>query len=242
VVPAAFGQTCKPIAALPYTVTAPGVYCVTKTLCATEFVWATFRGRGAGLVVLAFAAWGLVETRVVVRPDTVLATEADHAVLAWVAAQTPPDATFLVDVKPWMGVWRGADGGWWIMPFTGRRTVLPPLAYTWGPPEETDLFRASAARGFAAVLRARAIAPGILQVREMRANPCLRSASRRAPNGSPSSGDQLPRPWRPHVVQTGLYEAAGSRPTPSSAAPAAPPYLRGPRPLQLVARPPTRFA
>jgi hypothetical protein len=34
-----------------------------------------------------------------------------------------------------MGAWRGADGGYWIMPLTGQQTIPPPMAYTWGDPD-----------------------------------------------------------------------------------------------------------
>ncbi len=97
-----------------------------------------------GLRAVALAgllAWGVVETRDVVDATTLLARPGDLAAIAWVDANTPRDAAFLVDVAPWMGIWRGRDGGWWITPLTGRRTVLPPLAYSFGPPEETAEIR-----------------------------------------------------------------------------------------------------
>ena len=100
----------------------------------------------AWAATLALALWGAQETRRIVHPDTVLAEASDLAALAWVESHTPPQACFLVDVQPWMGLWRGADGGWWIMPLTGRRTVLPPAAHGWGQPELSALVRAHAAR------------------------------------------------------------------------------------------------
>jgi hypothetical protein len=107
----------------------------------------TLGGRRLTWMLMAILiAWGLVQTRRPVPPSTVLAGPADVQAAAWVDANTPADAVFLVDVAPWMGIWRGADGGWWISPLTGRRTVPPPVAYGWGQPELSGLVRAHAER------------------------------------------------------------------------------------------------
>jgi hypothetical protein len=100
-------------------------------------------------VLSALCVWGVLETSRVVSPRTVLATTADRAAIEWVASHTPTDASVLIDVAPWMGsLWRGIDGGWWITPLTGRRTILPPVAYGWGEPEMSGLIRTNAERMF----------------------------------------------------------------------------------------------
>jgi hypothetical protein len=104
-------------------------------------------GRAVTVMVMGvLVLWGLAETRRPAGPSTALAGAADLKAAAWVAANTPPRAVFLVDVAPWMGIWRGADGGWWISPLTGRRTVPPPVAYGWGAPELAALVRGHAER------------------------------------------------------------------------------------------------
>jgi hypothetical protein len=86
-------------------------------------------------VLAAIALWGAWDLRRVVNPGTVLATSADVAAIAWVAEHTPPDARFLVNAAPWLGLQRGADGGWWLLPLAGRWVSAPPVIYTYGAPE-----------------------------------------------------------------------------------------------------------
>lgn len=94
----------------------------------------------AWLGVVGLLVWGIRDTRDVLNPVTLLADEADAAALAWIEAETPEDAVFLINTAGWQGgAYRGVDGGWWILPLTGRRTALPPAlylngeeAYVWG--------------------------------------------------------------------------------------------------------------
>jgi hypothetical protein len=86
-------------------------------------------GTGALLICLA-GAW---ETRAIVNPVTILADAGDRAALAWVTANTPPTARFLINVTYWQAdLYRGTDGGWWLLPATGRQSVLPPALYGMG--------------------------------------------------------------------------------------------------------------
>jgi len=86
--------------------------------------------------VLSLSVWALQDTASVVNPATVLATPADMKALSWIEDHTPLDARFLINVTPWQaGAYRGVDGGYWILPYTQRQTVLPPAMYTW---EEKD--------------------------------------------------------------------------------------------------------
>ncbi|MCE7981521.1 MAG: hypothetical protein DYG89_10035 [Caldilinea sp. CFX5] len=96
--------------------------------------------------VLLLLLWGMMATRNLVRPDTILADAGDVAALQWIDTHTAPDTKFLIDVAPWFTVWRGVDGGWWITPLTGRATVLPPLAYLWGEADEIAGYRAAATK------------------------------------------------------------------------------------------------
>lgn len=99
-------------------------------------------GRGApaparltgGALLLALAVWQAAQFQSVVRSDTVLATAADMRAIAWVAREVPPDARFVVNTAGWLyDVDRGADGGWWLLPLTGRQVSTPPVVFNYGP-------------------------------------------------------------------------------------------------------------
>ncbi|MCL4562484.1 MAG: hypothetical protein M1281_17965, partial [Chloroflexi bacterium] len=93
----------------------------------------------APLVILGLCTWGALETANILNPSTILADAADVKAIAWVKASTPPDARFFINAAAWQGsVYRGVDGGWWLLPLAGRWTVVPPVVYTWGTPEYID--------------------------------------------------------------------------------------------------------
>lgn len=85
-------------------------------------------------VLLILAAWGAYDMRDVINADTVFAYQDDLAALEWIDTHTPPDARFLVGAAPWLAsADRGVDGGWWILPLTGRWMSTPPVIYDYGP-------------------------------------------------------------------------------------------------------------
>jgi hypothetical protein len=89
----------------------------------------------AGLA-LAACVTGLWQTRDIVNPRTVFADADDRQAAAWVEANTPPEAVFLINTEYWQsGLFRGVDGGWWLLPLAGRRTLLPPMLYSFADRE-----------------------------------------------------------------------------------------------------------
>jgi hypothetical protein len=83
----------------------------------------------AGLAILAcgFAGRQLVT---ILNPITFLARLADRPSLAWIEANIPQDETILVNPFNWgYGIYAGNDGGYWITPVTGRKTIPPPVLY-----------------------------------------------------------------------------------------------------------------
>jgi len=80
-----------------------------------------------------WSGWGMVS---LINPDTILATADDLTAMAWIRENTPPDSLFLINARHWqLGVYAGTDGGYWIPLLTGRRTLLPPVPYSYGQPE-----------------------------------------------------------------------------------------------------------
>jgi hypothetical protein len=95
--------------------------------------------------ILSLLAWGVWDTRSILNRATVLATEADARAVQWIAGHTPTEARFYINTAFWQGVtYRGVDGGWWILPLTGRATLLPPVVYEWGTSDYTFAIRANA--------------------------------------------------------------------------------------------------
>jgi len=105
-------------------------------------IWHTTRLRwlmGGAVGLLALTLWGAYQQRSIVNPVTVLATAADQVALAWIAEHTPPTARFLINAAPWLpGVARGTDGGWWILPLTGRWTSTPPVLFVHSEMDEVQ--------------------------------------------------------------------------------------------------------
>jgi hypothetical protein len=84
-------------------------------------------------LVVALITWGAWDTRKIVNPATILATPNDLRAIAWINANLPESARFLINVTHWQyGFYRGVDGGWWIGPLTGRVTLLPAELYSMG--------------------------------------------------------------------------------------------------------------
>jgi hypothetical protein len=77
--------------------------------------------------------FGAQQTWDAVNPDTILADQADLAALEWIDDHTPPDARFFINTTPWgYELYRGVDGGAWIMPTTGRWSLAPTIFYPFG--------------------------------------------------------------------------------------------------------------
>ncbi len=81
------------------------------------------------LVAALYFADGMLS---VVNPVTILATDADVKAAAWVRANTPPAARFLVNARPWQeGAYAAPDGGGWLPILADRQVTLPPVSYTY---------------------------------------------------------------------------------------------------------------
>jgi hypothetical protein len=88
------------------------------------------------LLVGVLCAWGIYETRHIVNPRTILSSREDIQAIDWINENTPEDARFFINTTYWQeGLYRGVDGGIWILPLTGRSTIIPPITYALGDDE-----------------------------------------------------------------------------------------------------------
>ena len=89
--------------------------------------------------VAVWSLWGIVETRNLVPESAILATEADVRAMTWVQNHVPTQARFFIGLATWPPYgYRGVDGGWWLLPITGRQTLLPPAIYGLGDSREVE--------------------------------------------------------------------------------------------------------
>ena len=64
------------------------------------------------------------------NPVTFLYRQADQAAMEWIEENIPPGETILVNTFPWgYSLYAGSDGGYWISPLAGIKTMPPPVLY-----------------------------------------------------------------------------------------------------------------
>lgn len=81
-----------------------------------------------GIIVLSFI--GIQKILPILNQDTILMRQADLPAMKWIEKNISIDQTILINPFPWgYGLYTGADGGFWITPLTGRKTIPPPLLY-----------------------------------------------------------------------------------------------------------------
>lgn len=93
----------------------------------------------AGLALAGLTAWGLKETGSVLNTSTQFVQASDLAALDWIKENTPAEARFYINVSGWQGsIYRGVDGGYWLLPLTRRAAMLPPALYSMLSREEVE--------------------------------------------------------------------------------------------------------
>lgn len=87
------------------------------------------------LALLAgWVAWSFPLSADIVNPVTVMVTEDDLDALDWVKENTPEDARFYINTAYWQtDIYRGMDGGGWLLPYTGRWALVPTVFYGFSP-------------------------------------------------------------------------------------------------------------
>jgi hypothetical protein len=89
-----------------------------------------FTYAAAGLLV---AFLGIQHLLPLLNPITELSRQGDRPAMQWIQKNIPVDETILINPFLWMTtVYAGNDGGYWITPLTGRKTIPPPVLYAFG--------------------------------------------------------------------------------------------------------------
>ena len=89
------------------------------------------------LTGLALSVSGAFQNRRAINPDTILASKSDLVALQWIENHTPDEARFFINTVGWSANnYRGVDGGGWIMPITGRWSIVPTIFYPMSGDEE----------------------------------------------------------------------------------------------------------
>jgi len=119
-----------PIAAL-------GGYAVSFALAALgRWTPARLQPLGAPLIGLGMlcVCWlGIRQLMPILNPETLLFRQPDRPAIAWVEEHIPPDQTVLINPFLWgYGAYAGRDGGYWITPLAGVKTIPPNLLYGMG--------------------------------------------------------------------------------------------------------------
>jgi hypothetical protein len=97
--------------------------------------------------MIGFCIWGIIDTSSIINPVTILATQADVSAIQWIKNGVDPAARFLINSAAWQGsVYRGVDGGYWLLPLTGRFTIPPPVIFSWGNGDTTNSINSLAKR------------------------------------------------------------------------------------------------
>ena len=91
------------------------------------------KGHATNLILLtglAISLFGAFQTQKAVNQETVLASKSDLVAFDWIETHTPDEARFFINTVGWSANnYRGVDGGGWILPITGRWTIVPTIFY-----------------------------------------------------------------------------------------------------------------
>lgn len=100
------------------------------------------RGRPPYFAVLSLLVAGLSlfaaqKLLPILNPSTNLFRQADRPALEWIAENVPVEDTVMINPFAWgYGFYAGSDGGYWVTPLAGRKSMPPPVLYGLGGPSD----------------------------------------------------------------------------------------------------------
>jgi len=82
---------------------------------------------GLSLATMVYGARTLIP---LLNPVTFLYRETDQQAMQWIDENISEEETIVVNLFSWgYGLYAGSDGGYWISPLTGVKTIPPPVLY-----------------------------------------------------------------------------------------------------------------
>jgi hypothetical protein len=93
-----------------------------------------------GCVMLVFTYSSSKKIINILNPTTILTRQGDLEAIAWIQQNIPKEETILISPFLWgYGLYAGNDGGYWISPLAGLKTIPPPVLY--GLSDDDDVYR-----------------------------------------------------------------------------------------------------
>lgn len=100
-------------------------------------VWKKAAVAGLGAAVIVLSLIGAARLLSIINLGTLLFRQADLQAMQWIDSNIPEEETFLINPFNWgYGNYAGRDGGYWISPLTGRKTMPPPVLYGFENPQK----------------------------------------------------------------------------------------------------------
>lgn len=85
------------------------------------------------LIAIPLTILGAQRLTPILNPVTLLARQGDLSAMQWIEKNVPEQASVLINPFSWgYGIYAGNDGGFWITPLAGRKTIPPPILYGLG--------------------------------------------------------------------------------------------------------------
>ncbi len=98
----------------------------------TRAIWRWLPALG-WMIAIPLSLLGAQKLLPILNPVTLLARQADLPAIHWIEKHVPTEATVLINPFAWgYGLYAGNDGGFWITPLAGRKTIPPPILYGLG--------------------------------------------------------------------------------------------------------------
>jgi hypothetical protein len=111
-----------------------GGYAVSQTIGLTDrripTPWKWVHAASIIILGVVISILGAQRMLPIINPTTVIFREVDELAIEWIRMNIDEDETIVINPTGWgYGLYMGNDGGFWISPLTGRKTMPPNVLY-----------------------------------------------------------------------------------------------------------------